>query len=78
MPIVFSISVVLLILSIILVVLFFYSWEKREWNKGICSEDGQPWEFCYTDPFGIRVYRSGATNRMVYLGISWPVDGNSV
>ena len=72
--IVFDISIILTILSIVLVFMFSYLWEKRDWNNGICPDNGQPWEMYDQDSHGSRMYKSGNADRMSYTEISWPVD----
>lgn len=44
------------------------AWEKREWNGGVCADNGLRWEQFDTDSQGGRGYKAGAR----YTWISYP------
>ena len=51
-----------------------YSFERKGWNKGVCSDNGQPWLYCYTAFDGVRWYQSGPIGARYFLPVVWPVD----
>lgn len=44
--------------------------EAKQWNRGVCRENGLRWVHFDTDSQGGRGYRAGDC----YCWISWPVD----
>ena len=42
--------------------------EKREWNGGVCRENGLPWEYFDSCSSGDRGYKAG--DRICWIG--WP------
>ena len=54
-----------LVLVVVFLVVFIggaiwaYRREKREWNNGICADNGLPWERFDTDSQGGRGYKAG-------------------
>lgn len=68
-----------------LVLTFFaLSWlcmrsERREWNDGICRENGQRWRIFDVDSQGGRGYKAGEGETQRVCWISWPgVDRNRI
>ena len=63
------------ILTMVFGDLIFRSFEKDQWNNGICKESGLKWELFDTDSQGGRMYRDGTGN---YCDISYGVDNEEV
>jgi len=56
------------ILPMLLLGLWGSIFERREWNGGICRENGLPWKYFDTDSQGGRGYKAGDR----YCWISYP------
>lgn len=58
-------AVVVYVLGIFLA----YSFERREWNHGVCRENGLPWVYFDSDSQGGRGYKAG--DRFCWISCPW-------
>ena len=64
--------IVLSVSALLLVGLYGFLAERRNYNNGICRRNGEPWQYFDTDSQGGRGYKSGE----YVTWVSWPgIDG---
>lgn len=60
---------------VIMIIIFVWAFdsEKRQWNNGVCPHCHSTWKRFDTDSQGGRGYKCACPRRR-YIWISWPVD----
>lgn len=67
-----DVTSILIIVSILVCAFVVRKKEKKEWNKGYCSECGNKWVYFDSDSQGGRGYHCPKCDR--YIWISYNVD----